>query len=155
MIDPALPGKTVLGERGHDMEFADQSDITSTTQINPYPEAPSPHVTPTSPVDTRPYRGQPHPITSTASATMPPASALKTPSLINGIARRRLATAAGTTAAPPAFQVFNRTTKRLQRDRAGSNPATSRSVDYLKDEVADRLVERLLVCCLSLNNYNL
>lgn len=64
--------------------------------------------------------------------------------LLNSIARRRLATAAAA-AATPSFQVFDRTTKRLQRDRAGLNSA-SRSTDYLKDEVASRLVERLLVC---------
>lgn len=70
--------------------------------------------------------------------------------LLNTVARRRLATAAAaaaaaaTTAAPLSFQVFDRTTKRLQRDRAGLNPA-GKSTDYLKDEVAARLVERLLV----------
>lgn len=45
----------------------------------------------------------------------------------------------------PAFQVFNRNTKYLQRERAANNVERSRQVDYLKDEVAMRLTERLLV----------
>lgn len=45
----------------------------------------------------------------------------------------------------PAFQVFNRNTKYLQRERAANNVERSRRVDYLKDEVAMRLTERLLV----------
>jgi hypothetical protein len=45
----------------------------------------------------------------------------------------------------PAFQVFNRRTKWLQKERAASNPELSREADYLKDEVATRLCERLLV----------
>lgn len=65
-----------------------------------------------------------------------------TPPALRFLARRRLATAATPAAA---FEVFDRTTKRLQRDRAGLNPE-SRKTDYLKDEVADRLVERLQVC---------
>ncbi|KAL0634175.1 hypothetical protein Q9L58_006913 [Maublancomyces gigas] len=63
--------------------------------------------------------------------------------LLKSIARRRLATAAAAAATPSSFQVFDRTTKRLQRDRAGLNPA-SKSTDYLKDEIASRLVDRLL-----------
>ncbi|KAK0379963.1 methyltransferase [Colletotrichum limetticola] len=43
-----------------------------------------------------------------------------------------------------AFQVFNRRTKWLQKERAASNPEASRQADYLKDEVANRLCERLL-----------
>ncbi|KAL7271970.1 hypothetical protein RUND412_005246 [Rhizina undulata] len=59
---------------------------------------------------------------------------------------RSLATASTTSVPPPnpEYQVFNRTTKRLQRDRAGTNPEASRAVDYLKEEVAERLAERLL-----------
>lgn len=45
----------------------------------------------------------------------------------------------------PRFQVFNRRTKWLQKERAASNPEESRVADYLKDEVAMRLCERLLV----------
>ncbi|KAI9876185.1 MAG: hypothetical protein M1830_007069 [Pleopsidium flavum] len=44
----------------------------------------------------------------------------------------------------PTLQVFNRNTKCLQKERAASDVRTSRKVDYLKDEVASRLCERLL-----------
>ncbi|KEY66424.1 hypothetical protein S7711_06167 [Stachybotrys chartarum IBT 7711] len=47
-------------------------------------------------------------------------------------------------AGAPRFQVFNRRTKWLQKERAGINPEESRQADYLKDEVAVRLSERLL-----------
>jgi NADH dehydrogenase [ubiquinone] 1 alpha subcomplex assembly factor 5 len=45
------------------------------------------------------------------------------------------------------FQVFDRNTKRLQRDRAAAVDGgdKSRMVDYVRDEIADRLMERLLV----------
>ena len=51
------------------------------------------------------------------------------------------------TAAPgaPTLQVFNRHTKFLQRERAAHDVEMSRKVDYLRDEAASRLVERLLV----------
>lgn len=45
------------------------------------------------------------------------------------------------------FQVFNRRTKWLQKERAAKDVEASRRVDYLKDEVAARLCERLLVYC--------
>lgn len=45
----------------------------------------------------------------------------------------------------PVFQVFNSNTKHLQRERAAADADSSRRVDYLRDEVALRLVERLLV----------
>jgi hypothetical protein len=45
----------------------------------------------------------------------------------------------------PRFQVFNRQTKWMQKERAGINAQESRQADYLKDEVAIRLSERLLV----------
>lgn len=45
----------------------------------------------------------------------------------------------------PRFQVFNRRTKWLQKERIAANPELSRQADYLKDEVAMRLSERLLV----------
>ena len=45
----------------------------------------------------------------------------------------------------PTLQIFNRHTKYLQRERAAANVERSRQVDYLKDEVAVRLSERLLV----------
>ncbi len=43
------------------------------------------------------------------------------------------------------LQVFNDNTKHLQRERAAADVEASRRVDYLRDEVADRLCERLLV----------
>ncbi|KAF9580662.1 hypothetical protein BGW38_002602 [Lunasporangiospora selenospora] len=45
---------------------------------------------------------------------------------------------------PAAFRVFDRVAKRLQKDRAASNVEESRLVDYVKDEVAFRVVDRLL-----------
>ena len=48
----------------------------------------------------------------------------------------------------PAFKVFNRRTKWLQKERAAANPELSRQADYLKDEVAMRVCERLLVWAL-------
>jgi hypothetical protein len=45
----------------------------------------------------------------------------------------------------PRFQVFNRRTKWMQKERAASDVEESRQTDYLKDEVATRLSERLLV----------
>ncbi|MCJ1400995.1 hypothetical protein MMC11_004206 [Xylographa trunciseda] len=44
----------------------------------------------------------------------------------------------------PTLQVFNRSTKYLQKERAAADTEHSRKVDYLKDEVATRLCERLL-----------
>ena len=48
----------------------------------------------------------------------------------------------------PRFQVFNRRAKWLQKERAASKPEENRQADYLKDEVALRLSERLLVSLL-------
>lgn len=48
-------------------------------------------------------------------------------------------------AGAPVFEVFNRKTKWLQKERAAANVEASRQADYLKDEVAVRLCERLLV----------
>lgn len=45
----------------------------------------------------------------------------------------------------PSLRIFNSSTKHLQRERAAANVDLSRKVDYLKDEVASRLCERLLV----------
>ncbi|KIW15254.1 hypothetical protein PV08_05299 [Exophiala spinifera] len=44
----------------------------------------------------------------------------------------------------PTLQIFNEKVKYLQKERAGSNAEYSRKTDYLKDEVARRLVDRLL-----------
>lgn len=49
-----------------------------------------------------------------------------------------------TAAGAPIQQVFNRHTKWLQKERAAANVEESRIADYLKDEVAARLCERLL-----------
>lgn len=46
---------------------------------------------------------------------------------------------------PPTLQVFNRHVKYLQKERSAIRAETGRKVDYLKDEVALRLCERLLV----------
>ena len=54
----------------------------------------------------------------------------------------------------PTLDVFNRNTKRLQKQRAAEDVETSRRVDYLKDEVAVRLCERLLVSFLVLDQKN-
>ncbi|KAI9254993.1 S-adenosyl-L-methionine-dependent methyltransferase [Helicostylum pulchrum] len=43
-----------------------------------------------------------------------------------------------------AFNVFDRKAKLLQKDRAASNIEESRTVDYLKDEIAARVADRLL-----------
>lgn len=45
------------------------------------------------------------------------------------------------------FQVFDRTAKVLQKDRSAAygDGERSRTVDYVREEVADRLIERLLV----------
>ena len=58
--------------------------------------------------------------------------------------RRAYATASS---APmePAFQVFNRNTKLLQRTRAARNAELSRTTDYLRTAIADNLAERLLL----------
>ena len=45
----------------------------------------------------------------------------------------------------PTLQVFNEHTKWLQKERAAVDIEASRRVDYLRDEVASRLCERLLV----------
>ncbi|GJJ69721.1 NADH dehydrogenase [ubiquinone] 1 alpha subcomplex assembly factor 5 [Entomortierella parvispora] len=45
---------------------------------------------------------------------------------------------------PATFQVFDRKAKRLQKERAASDVELSRQVDYVKDEVAFRVVDRLL-----------
>ena len=44
----------------------------------------------------------------------------------------------------PALQIFNRYTKYQQKERAAANREASRQVDYLRDEIASRLCERLL-----------
>lgn len=43
------------------------------------------------------------------------------------------------------FIIFDRNVKKLQRDRAASDKIKSRLTDYVKDEVAANMVDRLLV----------
>lgn len=43
------------------------------------------------------------------------------------------------------FIIFDRNVKKLQRDRAASDKERSRLTDYVKDEVAGNMVDRLLV----------
>lgn len=45
------------------------------------------------------------------------------------------------------FRLFDRNAKRMQKDRAALRESgeRSRTVDYVRDEVADRLFERVLV----------
>ncbi|KAJ1937312.1 hypothetical protein FBU59_004789, partial [Linderina macrospora] len=45
---------------------------------------------------------------------------------------------------PSPFEVFDRNAKRMQRDRAATRHLDSREVDYLRDEVAARVADRLL-----------
>jgi NADH dehydrogenase [ubiquinone] 1 alpha subcomplex assembly factor 5 len=46
------------------------------------------------------------------------------------------------------FRVFDREAKTMQKDRSATinGGERSRTVDYVREEVADRLLERLLVC---------
>jgi len=59
---------------------------------------------------------------------------------------RSLASVADTVAPAP-YQIFDRYTKVLQKDRSATpnRVENSRTVDYVRDEVADRLIERMLV----------
>jgi NADH dehydrogenase [ubiquinone] 1 alpha subcomplex assembly factor 5 len=43
------------------------------------------------------------------------------------------------------MEIFSHQHKWMQRERAAASVETSRHVDYLRDEVASRLCERLLV----------
>lgn len=54
----------------------------------------------------------------------------------------------------PRLQVFDRRAKWMQKERAAGDLDTSRRVDYLRDEVAARLCERLLVCYCYLGSWN-
>lgn len=41
------------------------------------------------------------------------------------------------------LEVFCKSSKRLQRNRASANPSVSRQTDYLRQEISDRMIERL------------
>src|SRR5579862_5980245 len=70
------------------------------------------------------------------------------PKALVQIGRRWLATSSSS--AP--FQVFNSDIKRHQRNRAVlHDPGTSRRTDYLRDEVATRLMERFMVPFLTIS----
>jgi hypothetical protein len=61
--------------------------------------------------------------------------------------RRQRGYATSSTTTP--FQVFNTDIKRRQRNRSATlDPETSRRTDYLRDEVATRLIERFMVLVL-------
>lgn len=64
--------------------------------------------------------------------------------------RRGLASFTSTPPLSP-FEVFDRKTKQIQKDRAASRDGGERSriVDYLRTEVADRMFERFMVGFLS------
>lgn len=47
--------------------------------------------------------------------------------------------------AAPTLQVFDSRIKQIHKERAAANADSSRRVDYLRDEIASRLCERLLV----------
>ena len=68
------------------------------------------------------------------------------------VATRHLARAFASEASftASAYRVFDREVKRRQKDCAVSRDGgkRSRTVDYVRDEVADRMMERLLVMCL-------
>lgn len=51
----------------------------------------------------------------------------------------------------PMMEIFSGQQKWLQKERAAADRETSRSVDYLRDEVASRLCERVLVRQLVIN----
>lgn len=58
-------------------------------------------------------------------------------------------------AGAPRLQVFDRRNKWMQKERAAANVEASRSVDYLRDEVAARLCERLLVWIASYSGHSI
>lgn len=70
------------------------------------------------------------------------ASSSLSPLIVPKFTQRTYATQTG---GAPRFQVFNRRAKWLQKERAAANSEAGREADYLKDEVAIRLSERLLV----------
>jgi len=45
----------------------------------------------------------------------------------------------------PTLEIFSQQHKWMQKERAAKDTESSRSVDYLRDEAASRLCERLLV----------
>ncbi|KAJ2963993.1 hypothetical protein NQZ79_g1169 [Umbelopsis isabellina] len=68
------------------------------------------------------------------------------PRIVTIFPKRYYAIVPPTTPGPEAagFQVFHRDTKRKQKDRAATNVTESRITDYLKDEIAARVADRIL-----------
>lgn len=67
--------------------------------------------------------------------------------MFRSLARRAALSSASPSANPHTlgpFQVFDRNVKRMQKDRAALRE-DSRTVDYVREEVADRMMERFLV----------
>ena len=64
---------------------------------------------------------------------------------INGSTKRGYAVPSFAPSSASPFQVFDRNLKRSQRDRAAPTNAKSRLTDYVKDDVAQSMVDRLLV----------
>ena len=58
---------------------------------------------------------------------------------------RRLSSKAAASSMNVVPIVFNRSAKIRQKDRSALAPDASRTTDYLKDEIADRLFDRFLV----------
>ncbi|PYH41364.1 uncharacterized protein BP01DRAFT_360491 [Aspergillus saccharolyticus JOP 1030-1] len=77
----------------------------------------------------------------TPTASSPTTAHLPSVPTRSCIARR---TYAMQTPGNPVMEIFNRRVKHLQKDRAAQNVEESRKTDYIKDEVARRLCERLL-----------
>ena len=76
-----------------------------------------------------------------------------------GVQTRTLASVSSSTTFNPTsvgpYQVFDRKAKQLQKDRAAlrEDGARSQLVDYVRDEVADTLFERLLVSFLDVVHF--
>ncbi|GAA5949952.1 hypothetical protein JCM3765_007748 [Sporobolomyces pararoseus] len=65
-------------------------------------------------------------------------------SVINRSTKRGYAVPSFAPSSASPFQVFDRNLKRSQRDRAAANKDKSRLTDYVKDDVAQSMVDRLL-----------
>lgn len=72
-------------------------------------------------------------------------TALRSTASSTGAARRAYAVPSFAPSSASPFSVFDRTLKVAQRDRAARNKDRSRLTDYVKDDVAETMVDRLLV----------
>ena len=66
-------------------------------------------------------------------------------STISGLVKIRRISSISSSTSSQVPQIFDRQMKRRQRDIAALNAETSRTADYLHDEVAERIADRLLV----------